>query len=163
MTATQENYKIISELSDSLVILSPVTPRRRQLPRREFYHGQISSFSGSRVFRKALIELQALKSIPDDDSYNYKPTPIAFGRTLNLIREAYAEMLDHFPAPDLSPDGEGGIVIEWQNQARLLRLVIQRDHARRSYIYHRDANGSDVDYTITRPSLTVWLEWLTQR
>jgi hypothetical protein len=71
-------------------------------------------------------------------------TDFALETALSVLRAAYGELDKPVPMPASSPDGEGGIFIEWLRPQRNVRLVIPGQLNQRAYIYHRVGDFSDI-------------------
>ncbi|MCI0490370.1 MAG: hypothetical protein L0229_27570 [Blastocatellia bacterium] len=104
--------------------------------------------------------LNELLSLDDTDGYRFRPSRYAYQTAWWLILEAYSYLGDDFPEPSISPDGEGGISLDWMNDKRLVRLDLPESPSRRAYIYYEDGEKHGVVYTLSGKALTDWLKWL---
>jgi hypothetical protein len=72
-----------------------------------------------------LRELYRLLTLENDNGLILQPTRNAFENTRYYLTEASKGLV--LPVPKFTPDGEGGIDIEWENSGRRLALNFSAD------------------------------------
>lgn len=115
-----------------------------------------SGFATNAIQTFVLGELAKLSERSDE----FKPTPYAISTAKELIGEIYSDMFSSFPKPSISPDGDGGILLDWVSDSRSLRLVIPDTAELRVYIYHQNDREYDAVYDASGDSIRQWLTWL---
>lgn len=88
-------------------------------------------------------ELEELNNNENTEDFIMKPTTLALSRAEFKVQSVYRLMGDSFFAPVITPDGEGGIDLEWTRGERTLLLGCRADFEQRDYIYHQSANEYD--------------------
>jgi hypothetical protein len=73
----------------------------------------------------------------DEEGYIFRSTPRASVHAADYIITAYRAMLDGFPRPKIEPDGEGGLVFDWRNNGKIIRLACRAKPNQRDYIYYQ--------------------------
>jgi hypothetical protein len=99
-----------------------------------------------RDLRNPLPALEDLKTLVKEEAESEQPiTPFAYATTYRVLHAAYRNADTELPLPSISPDGEGGIWVEWMRPGRNVRMVIPAQSTSRSYIFHRvdDVPGID--------------------
>lgn len=99
-----------------------------------------------------LRDLEAMLKEEDAPDFLNRPTPFAYETAEKFIKSAYTHYVGSAPSPTLGPDGDGGMVVEWQSGQRIVRLVVAPDKNAKTYIYRRGNNESAVDHV---PSGTI--------
>lgn len=119
-------------------------------------HRQIGALSLSTIRLQSaeplLRDLEALAKEEDEPDFLNRPTPFAYETAKEFIRSAYTHFVGSAPPPTLGPDGDGGMIVEWQSDQRIVRLVVAPDKNAKTYIYRRANNESAVDHV---PSGTI--------
>jgi len=92
-----------------------------------------------------LAELEAMRNEPDEVDFRHSPSDHAYRGTLDLIEGAYTHYLRSAPAPNIAPDGDGGVIVEWQSGRRVIRLVVPASEDESSYLYSRGDGPSEID------------------
>src|SRR5437660_2457458 len=67
-------------------------------------------------------ELEALLALGNANGYTFRATHHAYQNAKSYLENASAVMSTLFPRPSLTPDGEGGIDVEWTNRDREVTL-----------------------------------------
>jgi hypothetical protein len=104
---------------------------------------------------KILDELAELNTLDE----GFRPTEHAGATATDLITSLYCVSAS-FPLPSIAPDGDGGILLNWENKARILRLVIPDSPQRKGYLYHEDGQSYSAEYDLSIDSIKFWLRWL---
>src|SRR3954466_16266781 len=86
------------------------------------YHCAYAADTRSVVWLK---DLYHLLSLENENDLVLKPTQGAFQKARTYLTEASKSVI--LPMPAFSPDGEGGIDIEWENKGRRLALNFSSD------------------------------------
>src|SRR5215831_9834145 len=109
-------------------------------------------------------EIEKLLELKNDEEHGFKPTDYASEFALTLIRAAYESLDGVFPMPDIMPDGENGIIVEWEREKGgrrcLASLIIRSNPSHRSYLYLRSGAASEVKYNLSGQLIAEQLEWL---
>lgn len=110
-----------------------------------------------------LENIDALLLNEDEDGYIFKPKRHAIKNAKDRIKYAYF-LLDEtarerLPAPDVVPDGTGGIVIQWNYAGRALNAGFPPSTRRKDYIYYQSGEEYQL-IKATLPNLKERLEWL---
>ena len=113
--------------------------------------------SQKRIRARLLTELAELESSDQD----FKPTKYASTTAKNLIDELFRVPL-LFPVPSILPDGDGGILLDWNRGTRMARLIIPDSPGRQGYLYHEDDQGYAAEYDLSNESIKTRLRWLTR-
>ncbi len=115
--------------------------------------GNNSALGSLDSVRRQIIELMR------DDDPTARPTTYAQNITWLLISAVSEHLGESFPLGFVMEDEQGGVRIEWENQAKHVRLVIPGTSAGQQYIYHQqgDAYGTE---DVSAPALEGWLSWL---
>lgn len=100
---------------------------------------------------------QFLLEPEDDPDYISVPTATAFAALITSLGGAITTAKQVLPRPLISPDGLGGLRVEWRINDRQLRFIARASEA--PYLYHQDSNGYDVD-TANRDRILYWFDWL---
>jgi hypothetical protein len=119
-------------------------------------HRPIGVLSLSTIRRQSaeplLRDLEAMSKEEDEPDFLNRPTPFAHETAEKLIRDAYSHYVGSAPPATLGPDGDGGMVAEWQSGQRVVRLIVAPNKNAKTYIYRRANNESAVDHV---PSGTI--------
>lgn len=94
---------------------------------------------------RAILEEAMANEQDEPDSLN-RPTPYAYETAKEFIKSAYTHYVGTAPLPTLGPDGNGGMVVEWQSDQGTVRLVVADDKNAKTYIYRRANDESAVDH-----------------
>jgi hypothetical protein len=79
-----------------------------------------------------------LRQLREEERNTDEPiTEHAFTTTRDLLRYIPLGMFETVPEPLLTPDGAGGIRVEWLRDNRNVRVVIPPEPNRPTFIYHR--------------------------
>jgi hypothetical protein len=104
----------------------------------------------------------------DEEAGIVRPAPKVLGRTISILVETAARMLQEssqyhacadFPVAHVTSDEEGGLRVEWIQNDRAVHLVMRTDK-NKSYIYHQVGEAYDVEKRITAGRLFRWLRIL---
>jgi hypothetical protein len=154
--------------------LPPISPRARFFDRepeaaismpssQDFWRGVVQAAPNPRGLSGILNAIDALQMNENEDGYIFKPLPYASKNAKARIKYVYAsldvEVRDRLPAPNVVPDGTGGIVIQWNHAGRALNAGFPPPGGRRDYIYYQSGD----EYRLikaTLPSFKERLEWL---
>lgn len=95
----------------------------------------------------------------DEEGYIFKPESIATNRAITYVLKAYR--VPSFSRPKIEPDGEGGIVLDWRRNDRIVRLALRAKPNQRDYIYYQSkcehsAKAASLPFLLDR------LHWLTK-
>jgi hypothetical protein len=106
--------------------------------------------------------LEALRNEEDEDGYINRPTEHALQITLDLLQSAYPLVGAGLPRPIITPDGLGGIRIEWRQGGEDIRLVCPAEPTGRLYIYYNLVDESNpgargLDENIDHRATAYWL------
>jgi hypothetical protein len=81
-----------------------------------------------------------LRKLREEERETDEPiTEYAFSTARALLNYVPLVMFDRVPDPLLTPDGAGGLRIEWLQDNRNVRVVIPPNPERQTFIYHRGA------------------------
>lgn len=105
-------------------------------------------------------DLIALRSEEDEEDYIYKPTDYAFNTAVELLRVAYLGAGGDISRPAVTPDGEGGIRIEWRHLEREVRLICPAQSNQQPYIYFEVGDNFKIVEDVNGNALASWLSWL---
>ncbi len=88
-----------------------------------------------------------LAELDDEDDYNEEflmPSESATNATRNVLLQAYRSLANFSLLPKfITADGDGGIRIQWQNEARELRLLCSDEGTLK--LYWQDGNEYDLE------------------
>jgi hypothetical protein len=117
--------------------------------------------TGQEHERKLFALLAELENEEDYDDDFLKPEQIAFAKTRNILSQSYRGLYNFSLLPQfVLADGDGGIRVEWRNEARELRLLCSETGGMK--IYWQENKDYDIEEIVTVPSLTARLEWLKE-
>lgn len=140
---------------------APISARSSQ----EFWRAVEQSAPNPQGLSGILGNIDALSLNEDEDGYLFKPKPYAKKNAKDRIKFTYSLLDDNIrerlPAPNVVPDGAGGIVIQWDYAGRALNAGFPPNNLRGDYIYHQ--SGSE--YRLVKATLLGFkerLEWLIQ-
>jgi hypothetical protein len=85
-----------------------------------------------------LRELDRLLTLKNHNGLTLQATNTAYENARAYLTAASSEWI--LPIPEFTPDGEGGIDIEWENKGRRLALNFSSDGSR-DFISWREPNG----------------------
>jgi hypothetical protein len=121
--------------------------------------------SYQRNIKRTLNDIRALTEEEDSDGYIFRPSRFALERAWELISNAYIELdtADRLPRPFVSPDGRGGIRIEWTLGDRVISLLCPSTPDRPGYIYHAANEEHGANRQVSADSLITSLRWLLDR
>lgn len=92
-----------------------------------------------------LNDLEELGKEEDEPDFRHRPTYYAYRATRQIIKTAYTHYVASAPLPAIAPDGDGGVIVEWQSDRRVVRLVVPANKDESVYVYHRGSGPSDID------------------
>ena len=108
-----------------------------------------------------LNDIRELSSEEDSDGYIFRPTESARENVWKLVVSSYIELdSDRVPRPFISPDGRGGIRVEWTVGHRVISLVCPPNPGAHIYVYHASGDDYGVNEQTSVQSLTIALRWL---
>ncbi len=110
------------------------------------------------TLNEILKELQRLELEPNEEDFINRPTLKVAETVKKLIANAYIKKND-LPKPLVSPDGDGGLSLEWKKGEKEIKLFV-RVGSKEPYIYHEQGNSYDIVPKITADDFTNWMNWL---
>lgn len=110
-------------------------------------------------FIALLDKLDAFLAAENYNGFTLRLDPNAREKARNYLQNAYNATV--YPVPELTPDGEGGIDIEWENKGRHLALSIRPPGAEPDFISWREPQGRYEGAPATEELLNTRLEWLS--
>jgi hypothetical protein len=134
-----------------------VTERIISSPPPVYYHGfGTVATDNIEIFR----ELNSLLTLaPSYNGSRLQACPDAYENAKKYLENATNEMT--IPPPEFTPDGEGGIDIEWERLGRRLALSCRASERDRDFISWREPNGRYDGRHATQHLLNQKLDWLT--
>jgi hypothetical protein len=109
-----------------------------------------------------LAELESLRVAEDDeDGYIFRSEPRASEKAKEYVITAYRIMRDDFPRPKIESDGEGGVILDWRRNGKIIRLACRAKPNQRDYIYHQ-FNDHHSAKDASESLLLYRLSWLMQ-
>ena len=122
------------------------------------YHERFSAASTDTLpFLRALDALLTLRGY---NGFTLQPTTRAYQNARRYLESASYVML--IPTPEITPDGEGGIDIEWENQGRRLALSCRARENEIDFVSWREPAGRYDGSPATQRLLNERLDWLTR-
>lgn len=115
------------------------------------------------ILRRIVGDLVALKAEEDSDGYIFRPSEYAFHSVITLLSGTYGrdtELANRLPKPFVSPDGRGGIRVEWSIGDRIVSLLFPASAQRHPYIYHAAGEEHGANRQVSVDSLSMSLRWL---
>jgi len=103
----------------------------------------------SQTAQPILRELEVMLHDEDELDFLHRPTQYAYDFARQIIGASYTHYVGSAPVATLAPDGEGGIVAEWKDGRRTVRLIVSANQEGKSYVYSRGPSRSLVDYSVT--------------
>jgi len=101
-----------------------------------------------------LLELEAIRNEHDEPDFQHSSTDHAYKLAKQIIEGAYTHYLGSAPEPAAAPDGDGGLVIDWQSARRLVSLVVPADEDESAYVYSKSGDDpSEMDDPATDEAL----------
>jgi hypothetical protein len=98
--------------------------------------------------------------VENANGYEFRPTGYAYQHAKGYLKTEGLRPLLRVSRPELIPDGEGGIDIEWEHGNRKLALSCRGRANQRDFIYWRE-NGGQYDGDEASPELLrEKLSWL---
>jgi hypothetical protein len=126
-------------------------------PARNYLLNAIAASTNTAPYLSALNELLTLEN---ENGYTFQACLRAHRHAEIYLEAATAIIGADFPAPEFVPDGEGGIDIEWSNNARHLTLSCRATAGQNDYIYWEENGVYDAkDFSLAL--LISQLKWLT--
>ena len=104
-----------------------------------------------------LRELDRLLTLENDNSLILQATQNAYEKAREYLTYASKGLI--LPTPEFTPDGEGGVDIEWENKERRLALNFSSD-AGGDFISWREANGRYEGAPAEKRLFLEKLDWL---
>lgn len=101
-----------------------------------------------------LRELEAMLREEDEDDFLHRPTQDAYDFARQIIEASYTHHVGSAPVPTLAPNGEGGLVAEWKDGRRTVRLIVPASREGKSYVYSRGPSRSLVEYSVSGLTLS---------
>lgn len=105
--------------------------------------------------------LQLKDEAPEDD-FIYAPTKKALERFERLVTFGYALSSGEVVRPLISPDGQGGLVLEWRKLPKEVKLIIPAKFENKPYLYYENGDIYDVIENIKSDVLAQKLTWLAR-
>ena len=118
----------------------------------------------SRIEDLADVKERVLKlkdEVPEDD-FIYAPTEKALERFERLVKFGYALSSVEVVRPLISPDGQGGLVLEWRKLPKEVKLIIPAKFENKPYLYYENGDIYDVIENIKSDVLAQKLTWLAR-
>lgn len=84
-----------------------------------------------------LDEIESYRNVENEDGYVLGATPVARAKARTYMIYAYRALLRDFPVPKIEPDGEGGLVFDWRNNGKIVRLACRSSATQKNYIYYQ--------------------------
>lgn len=103
-------------------------------------------------------ELTSLLTLENYNGLTIQASPYAYENARGYLESASSLM--RIPRPEFTPDGEGGIDIEWENQGRFLAINFSSAGGG-DFISWREPDGRYEGEPITEERLIEKLDWLT--
>lgn len=169
------NYLGYSQFTDSATPCLPigenigpcVNEKKRRIitkPRYDICFNHFSAYCLRPTLKNAYSQIRKLNDLDFSEDGIHKPTTWAGRTAWGLICDAYSELVDRFPEPYIAPDGDGGIIIDWEKgsgkERRLASLIIPASDLRRPYLYYKSQHGSEVERNLTGKAIAERLKWL---
>lgn len=82
-------------------------------------------------------ELETFRHLENHDGYTFQLTERAYRTAKQYLSEFINYVSDKLP--DLTPDGDGGIDLEWKQGDRVVMAVVRDSDKLPSYIYFEDS------------------------
>lgn len=83
-------------------------------------------------------QLDALLTAENANGYTFQPTLYAYKHARNYLEVLSRISGRSLPQPDLVPDGEGGVDIEWENGSRRVAISCRANPDQKDCIYWRE-------------------------
>ena len=119
------------------------------------------SLQESPYFYEALEALRGFE-VSEDDEDDFAASVYAITTAQKLIVEVYRRIGARFPQPVVFANGNRGILLQWDNSSRQVRLVVPRDDTFLMYVYHEDGSDYDAEAEVSPDTLASWLTWLNR-
>lgn len=119
------------------------------------------SLQESPYFYEALEALRGFE-VSEDDEDDFAASVYAITTAQRLIVEVYRRVGARFPQPAVFANGNRGILLQWDNSSRQVRLVVPRDDTFLMYVYHEDGSDYDAEAEVSPDTLASWLTWLNR-
>lgn len=103
----------------------------------------------------------AISDLNNTSDPEFIPTPSANDRAIHLLG-MLCDMLGH-SIPDIMPDGENGIIMEWGDRRDLVSVHLFANSARAPYLYLRNNNASSLSYDVSATNISIEIENLKER
>lgn len=120
-----------------------------------------------RIFRPAstdtigfIKELDTLLTLENYNGFALQATSYAYENARRYLESASNIMV--LPHPDFTPDGEGGIDIEWEIKGRRLALSCRAQGGQSDFISWREPDGQYDGEPASEALLKDKLDWLTR-
>lgn len=105
-------------------------------------------------------ELDTLLTLENYNGFALQATPHAYENARRYLENASNVMV--LPQPDFTPDGEGGIDIEWENEGRRLALSCRAQGNQSDFISWREPGEQYDGEPASENLLKDRLDWLTR-
>jgi hypothetical protein len=138
-------------------------PRLAELPKSDATRGKstVSGFASINPFIALLERLDAFLVIENYNGFTLRIDPETHARARRYFEDAYEAVI--YPVPELTPDGEGGIDIEWETRGRHLALNVRsREATQPDFISWREPEGRYEGDVVTQELLNDRLRWLSR-
>jgi len=96
-----------------------------------------------------LLDLESMLKEEDEPDFKHKPTDGAYKLARKTLKSAYTHFVGSAPIPAIAPDGDGGLIVEWESGELEVRLISARSKDHKSYIYSRGAKVAKIDYEVS--------------
>lgn len=111
------------------------------------------------ALEEMLSELDVLENeteIYDEDCI--KPTPYAFARLRELLKQSAGSKMFAFPSGTVYPDGSGALRAEWMRSNLEVALVVFPEESDQHYIFYKEGQKYNGDYKVTPENLSIYLQ-----
>lgn len=149
---------VVSRISPNLPISSPFSPDDFASLIERVAQEESSNLTH---WQNLLDELNSLKNDEYDEEF-LAPTKYAYDLAQSFLDDAFRLYERGLPTPNIIPNGEGGIRLEWISDSRELRLICPSQNDKPAYIYYQEGNEYSVETDATPSMLITRLDWLTE-
>lgn len=136
-------------------------PRMMPIAPATGYHRRFSSADTDTI--GFLRELDVLLTAENTNGYTFQPSLYAYHNARAYLQALSRVVGRSLPQPELIPDGEGGIDIEWENGQKRLAISCRARHDQRDCIYWRQLGVSGYEARdVTLLKMVERLRWLAR-
>jgi hypothetical protein len=135
--------------------MSATVPSQYISSHQDYGHTFVSADTDSLWF---LNEMDRLLALDDYNGFTLQPSPHADSNARRYLM--YASYRMRLPEAEFTPDGEGGIDIEWENNGRRLALSCRSSSDSNDFISWREVSGQYDGREASQELLDERLRWL---